>query len=134
MSYKTALKQNGNKILWRRQQICLFSFLPCIQATSPSAPCWQQSLEQSANGSQQEAGSPNVLSSLPTSPSSSTSRSDQHCVLHFQFDSFCFSMSIKLQKELHFLFQKSDIKRIALRLYLIWVQIFPIESVKYHVG
>lgn len=43
-------------------------------------------------------------------------------------------MSIKLQKELHFLFQKSDIKRIALRLYLIWVQIFPIESVKYHVG
>ena len=43
-------------------------------------------------------------------------------------------MSIKLQKELHFLFPKTDIKRIALRLYLIWVQIFHIDSVKYHVG
>lgn len=45
-----------------------------------------------------------------------------------------FSTSTKLKKELHFLFQKSDIKRIALRFYLIWVQIFLIESVKYHVG
>ena len=135
-----------------KSAFCLFS----LASNPPSflLHCGQRSLEQSANGSQHEAGTLNVLSSLPmrlgkswqqhlsgaahstvirSTDHRSDHRSDQYCVLYFQFHCFCFSMSIKLQKELHFLFQNSDIKRTALRLYLIWVHIFLIKC-QHHEG